>query len=182
MTKEEVLREHVYESNLIEGIEVDPGDPLFDSHLEAARIAARGRIVHPNYLHHVLTRGVTEMLYFGGKYRRCNVRVGRDICPHWKEVRRLMLQWTELVDDFATYGTTTEDIAFCAFTHQEHFLCIHPYQDGNGRTGRLVWNMLRVSRGLPWQIEPAETKWEYYAKIVDYRNRVFNEHYPDVYP
>ena len=84
------LKEHVVQSNLIENIISCSGKPLYDSHLNAARIAAKGKIIHPNRLHKLLARGVPSLSIHGGKHRACAVWVGEKEMPHFKNVPMLM--------------------------------------------------------------------------------------------
>lgn len=174
-----LLSRHVYESNLIEQITACPGEPLYDGHLVAARVAARGEIVHPNTLHAILASGVPGLRVCGGKYRPHDVAVGRNPMPRWQKVPMLMEDWFSLVEE---YKQTSESIDELAHLLHAWFLSIHPYVDGNGRTARLVWNMLRINRGLPWHIEPAETKHSYYARIRGIETDLFKKTYPKVYP
>jgi hypothetical protein len=41
------------------------------------------------------------------------------------------------------------------------FVYIHPYFDGNGRTGRFLMNVMLASGGYPWTIIPVERRNEY---------------------
>lgn len=173
-----LLRRHVLESNSIEGISEESGKPLFDCHLAAARLAAEGNFSHPNKLHALLTRGVPQLRIGGGQYRRCGVAVGDRMMPHSKFVPTLMEHWFSLVGE---YGRVED--GFEKLSHFLHawLLCIHPYHDGNGRTSRLVWNMLRLRKGLPWHIESASNKKKYYAEIRRVE-KVFRDRHPNVYP
>lgn len=173
-----LLRRHVKESNLIEGIIAKPGEPEYEGHLVAARVASRGRIVPPNHLHRLLTRPVAGFGSASGSYRTCGVAVGSQNMPHWREVPALMEEWSDLVQQ---YQKTDTDSEFAAFLLHAWLLCIHPWIDGNGRTARLVWNMLRVSKGLSWHVQPAHTKYAYYVKIRDIEERIFKKDHEHAY-
>lgn len=43
------------------------------------------------------------------------------------------------------------------------FVYIHPYMDGNGRTGRFLMNAMVASGGFPWMIIPVDRRAEYMA-------------------
>lgn len=43
------------------------------------------------------------------------------------------------------------------------FVYIHPYMDGNGRTGRFLMNAMAASAGFPWMITPVDRRAEYMA-------------------
>ncbi len=173
-----LLLKYVYESNLIEGIIAGPGSPLYDDHLAAAQVAACGVVVHPNELHGLLTNRIPELRMFSGKYRTCDVYFGQNVMPRFEHVPKLMEQWLSLVREYELSDKNFDELA--RLLH-DWLLCIHPYVDGNGRTARLVWNMLRVSKNLPWHIEEARTKFHYYERIIILEKHVFIKVYPDVY-
>lgn len=175
---EPMLRQHVIESNRIERIIAGPSKPEYRSHLAAARLAADG-IVAPCRLHAALARGVPGMEVYGGKLRTCGVRVGDRVMPHSSHVPRLMEEVDVLIDQYRRVSVL--DCSYAAWLIHAHLLCVHPWQDGNGRTARLVWNMLRVSRGLPWLVQTAASKGRYYREIASFEKCVFYKQYPDVY-
>jgi fido (protein-threonine AMPylation protein) len=43
-----------------------------------------------------------------------------------------------------------------------HFECVHPFFDGNGRTGRILYNIHRLKLGLPIHVIKEEEKLSYY--------------------
>ena len=47
------------------------------------------------------------------------------------------------------------------------FVYIHPYKDGNGRTGRLLMNMMLASGGYPWTVVPLERRDTYMTSLED---------------
>ncbi len=61
-------------------------------------------------------------------YRKVNVMVGDTIPPTWQNVPRLMTQLVEAIPDL-----TAEELF-------KEFEEIHPFRDGNGRVGALLWN------------------------------------------
>jgi Fic family protein len=95
---------------------------------------------------------------------KVNVRVGARICPEHTEVNKLLKQW------FKKYGT----VDFCKdlskkkkeeAIKQAHieFEGIHPYEDGNGRIGRMLLNWHRLQSGLaPLIIHTGAEQQEYY--------------------
>jgi hypothetical protein len=63
-------------------------------------------------------------------FRDCGVYVGGRECPNWTEVPRLMAAWEEGL------ARLTPDEAYLEFEG------IHPFRDGNGRTGKIIHNTL----------------------------------------
>ncbi len=47
------------------------------------------------------------------------------------------------------------------------FVYIHPYMDGNGRTGRFLMNVMLASGGYPWTVVPLERRDEYMAALEE---------------
>ena len=45
------------------------------------------------------------------------------------------------------------------------FVYIHPYMDGNGRTGRFLMNVMLASGGYPWTVMPVTRRTEYLSAL-----------------
>lgn len=65
--------------------------------------------------------------------RECNVMVGNHVLPLWEKVNALLVEWGEQV---ASGHFKAPLDAYRAL------LDVHPFEDGNGRTGKVVLNML----------------------------------------
>jgi len=76
-----------------------------------------------------------------GKYRAINVTVGGRLCPSPADVPRLTEEWVQ----FHGMAQTKEDIV----TGHVAFEKVHPFEDGNGRTGRFIMNLQLYMAGLP---------------------------------
>jgi Fic family protein len=68
-----------------------------------------------------------------GCWRKCGVRVGSHIAPPPQEVPRLMQRWIENLPNM------TPEQAY------KEFQLVHPFRDGNGRVGKIVYNLLSGS-------------------------------------
>jgi len=82
---------------------------------------------------------------FEGKLRRINVRVGVHIAPPYYSVPRKLgtiIKW------FNSNHDKHHPIVVAAYFHSE-FENIHPFVDGNGRTGRLLMNFMLTKAGFP---------------------------------
>lgn len=108
-----------------------------------------------------------------GELRLCNVSAGiggRSYLAYNKVARA--------VDDFCGWlneelaGADRTNIAACyRLSFEAHFrlVTIHPWVDGNGRTTRLVMNMIQRQLGLVPSIVRKEDKGEYIQSLVDSR-------------
>jgi Fic family protein len=45
------------------------------------------------------------------------------------------------------------------------YVYIHPYMDGNGRTGRFLMNVMMASAGYPWTVIPVQLRAPYMAAL-----------------
>lgn len=45
------------------------------------------------------------------------------------------------------------------------FVYIHPYSDGNGRTGRFLMNVMNAAAGYPWTVVPVQSRAQYMAAL-----------------
>ncbi|MDE6537369.1 MAG: Fic family protein [Muribaculaceae bacterium] len=108
-----------------------------------------------------------------GEFRLCNVSAGiggRSYLAYNKVPRAVedFCKW--LNDEIANIDKT--DIAACyRLTFEAHFrlVIIHPWVDGNGRTTRMVMNMIQRQLGLIPSIVRKEDKGEYIQSLVDSR-------------
>lgn len=168
------LASFVRASNAIEDIfdpPYGPGTPEFDDHLSAARRVAAGSLDDIFQIHFVLTHrllGPTS----AGIPRQSEVTIGGAAPPSpGAHLRSHLRRYARYYVEGPRAGELPA--AFAWRMHHE-FECVHPFVDGNGRTGRLLLNALRRRFGLPWQtINPGPEQANYYRSIRQYRRRHF---------
>lgn len=157
---------------------------LKGAYLHAFRIAAENPTYTPKLLQQlsalVMRRTGSEYSTIAGhfdsskgEFRLCNVSAGiggRSYLPFNKV--------PQAVDDFCSWlneeisDVDKENIVACyRLSFEAHFrlVTIHPWVDGNGRTTRLVMNMIQRQLGLVPSIVRKEDKGEYIQSLVDSR-------------
>jgi len=158
---DEQASEFIFESNGIEEIHYDPALALQEwKHKDTKIPELRGqakalRYVIKRFGHAKLTVDVIVKLHkllmsqllppecLG--LRRDLVRVGSRICPYPIEIRPMLLRWLEKVN---AMKKPTEDEIWQTHLAYEY---IHPFIDGNGRSGRLLWLWLRFKFGFNYK-------------------------------
>ncbi|MDE5997885.1 MAG: Fic family protein [Muribaculaceae bacterium] len=157
---------------------------LKDAYLHAFKIASENPTYTPQLLQQlsalVMRRTGTGYSTIAGQFdssrgefRLCNVSAGiggRSYLAYNKVPRAVedFCKW--LNDEIANIDKT--DIAACyRLSFEAHFrlVTIHPWVDGNGRTTRLVMNMIQRQLGLVPSIVRREDKGEYIQSLVDSR-------------
>jgi Fic family protein len=95
-------------------------------------------------LHQLVTDRVLDE---AGQFRRgaVSIRGSQLQPPPAREVPALMDEWLAWL---AGEGRAYEPVARAAIAHHG-FLAVHPFLDGNGRTGRLLLNLLLMRDGYP---------------------------------
>lgn len=102
---------------------------------------------------------------WAGRWRRHKVTVGGRECPGWEHVPGLMFDW---IAAFHWLPTLPEEkragLDTISVIKNAHvgFEKIHPFLDGNGRTGRMIMNWMRVRVGLEPLLIRASERWQYY--------------------
>jgi len=170
MENQELLEKYVIESNAIENISVKKNHHLFADHLKAATLVWRSAeerkvVVTPRSIHGILMK---NELADAGNYRKVMVWVGRERKALPEDVTMLMTRWEDdLLRDMWVPRDTAENLAW----HYHHwFEAIHPFVDGNGRTGRLILNNIRLIFGLPWLVIPFAERARYYDSILQWES------------
>ena len=83
------------------------------------------------------------------------------------DVRRLL---SELVRWYDKNRTRYPPLVLAAVVHNQ-FECIHPFQDGNGRVGRILLNNILLKHRMPPLNIELRNRHEYYAALQAYEKR-----------
>lgn len=84
---------------------------------------------------------------WAGKLRIVNIVVGQHQPPHYSKVPNLMYQYTDELNYRISKIGEQEDLIKClAYTHHR-MVYIHPFNNGNGRTARLITDLIAKQQG-----------------------------------
>lgn len=157
-TNPEVI-EFLRESNAIEGI--------WDDHSLQDAIKAWDYLVMQKELTESVILGTHHFLMANqgglclneiGNFRRCEVTIGGHHAPNYFLVPGMIKSWLALAGKIKTSKWPDEWIKQLYIQYET----IHPFVDGNGRTGRMFLNYQRVKAGLPILVIYESRKYEYY--------------------
>lgn len=103
-------------------------------------------------IHHLILKNIDDEN--AGRYRSINVRISgsQHEPPHFLQVENAM---QELFDWYNQEKDRLHPVELAALFHFK-FVYIHPFADGNGRTARLLMNLILMSHGYPPAIVKAE--------------------------
>lgn len=157
---------------------------LKDAYLYAFRIASENPTYTPQLLQQlsalVMRRTGSEYSTIAGhfdsskgEFRRCNVSAGIGGRSYltYNKVPRTVDDFCRWLNDEIAKADKTNIAACYRLSFEAHFrlVTIHPWVDGNGRTTRLVMNMIQRQLGLIPSIVTKEDKGEYIQSLVDSR-------------
>ena len=186
-----------YHSNATEGstmTESDVAAVIFDHKVLRNRTAIEQReaINHQTALHFLLDelrsggkdfeitpelvkathlRLMNGIISSAGEYRDHGARIGGASVPlaNFIKIPSLISQWTACVNE-----ETSDPIALLATSHGD-FEKIHPFSDGNGRTGRLILFVMALRFGLVPPIIHKERRVAYYKYLELYQVRELSD-------
>lgn len=146
---------HIIQSNLIEGV-TDPKE-VAQSMIAWNYLATKEELTFSTIMqtHNlIMTNLMPARLGGRGSLRIYNVTVGGRLCPHWHNVPENLDVWIVQMKNWKHLDPKTMHILF------EY---IHPFADGNGRTGRLLMWWHEIKLGLdPTLIKYVERE-DYYS-------------------
>ena len=155
MTKKNMNKEleFLYESNMIEG-EMS-GLALLDAHMAWEHICSLKKkklsVDDIMMTHYYLMKSLNPRI--AGVRRKVPVYIGGREAVNAGQIGRLLMQLTE------NKPKTWAEIKKWHIDYEG----IHPFEDGNGRTGRIIMNWHRKINKLPiLVIHHGSEKWDYY--------------------
>lgn len=100
-----------------------------------------------------------------GRYRETNVRIaGADhIPPHAWEINQLMTAWGDWLKEAQTQAHPVQTAALA----HHRLVAVHPFIDGNGRTARLVMNLILMQQGYPPAVIQRISRVQYYRVLAE---------------
>jgi len=117
------------------------------------------------FLHQMLMSGINDKI--AGRFRKKGeyVRVGTHIAPAPEYIERM-------IDSVSVEYSSSLNSYFIDNIAKFHldFEAIHPFNDGNGRIGRILINYQLARIGLPSVIIRDKEKKEYYRSFSEYRD------------
>jgi len=96
-------------------------------------------------IHRIILKNINDQE--GGNYRNTSVRImgAVHLPPNPVKIPALM---SEFIEWYFKNKQTLPVPELAAWIHY-HFVCIHPFLDGNGRTSRLLMNLVLMQNGYP---------------------------------
>ena len=104
-----------------------------------------------------------DLISQAGKYRTVQVFIGNSIPPKPHEVPEKM---TNLLKWYSKNKNKLHPLVVASYFHTE-FEKIHPFVDGNGRTGRLIMNFILYKNKYPMINIPNSRKFKYYKVLQE---------------
>ncbi|XP_029676495.1 protein adenylyltransferase Fic-like [Formica exsecta] len=98
----------------------------------------------------------------GGEFRRTQVYVGGHIPPGPDDIHYLMEEFVLWLN--SEQAIRMHPVRYAALAHYK-LVHIHPFADGNGRTSRLLMNMILMRAGYPPVIIHKQHRHKYYENL-----------------
>lgn len=177
--KEEIAISFTYNTNAIEGStitleetreiikdKISPNRPLRDiSETEAHNLVFLEMLEQKKAIDNGVLLNWHKKIFekskpdISGKYRDYPVRVGDYLAPDWQEVKEMMNNFLEFINN-----SKINPVELSARAHYR-FEKIHPFGDGNGRIGRLIMNHILWHRKYPMIVIEYKKRKSYYKAL-----------------
>jgi Fic family protein len=150
-----ITTNHIIQSNLIEGVrdfkEIQQSIIAWQ-YLEHQESLQLSTILQTHNL--IMQNLMPQRLGGRGSLRVTNVQVDGRVCPSWHDVPDLLDEWITKMQNWSLdFDPVKAHIDF------EH---IHPFRDGNGRTGRMLMWWHEIKAGLPPTLIEYDKREDYY--------------------
>ena len=136
------------------------------------------RLIDIKNIHHLVLKGIDNKN--AGAYRTQNVGVVKSDGDIYSFTGPLKIE--EEMNEFIEWlhsQTIEEPILLASLVHLK-FVSIHPFIDGNGRTARLLMNLVLLQNGYPQAIIKVSSRAEYIQAVEIYQQSSNND-YSDFY-
>lgn len=148
------------ESNLIEGVGLEGLESSKKAYLYLMQVKEPLTLKHILKTHKLLMSTLNPRI--AGKIRQVAVGIYSGgilikSCPKPEEIQGMMNRFLRRVNE-----PSDNSGSFCQSCHIE-FEMMHPFEDGNGRTGRIILAWMRKQMGLPLLTILNSEKDKYYA-------------------
>lgn len=181
---EESYYHHIYHTVAIEGNTLSlseirhiietryavPGKSLFEQN-EVIGVDAAMKYLNTTLVSRIGTVTISDILEIhrrvlgyvdpvaAGRYRTTQVFVGHHIPPHPRDVEKHMQELVQWIN--SEEALSLHPVELAALAHYK-LVYIHPFIDGNGRTSRLLMNLVLMQAGYPPISIHKEQRSEYY--------------------
>lgn len=169
------VREFIVQSNLIES---EYGEDAVQEALAAWDYVQTQDTMTPEVVkktHAILMENRSLEKKFKGEYRDCPVYIGGHAAMNAAKVPFAVEEWCDAMNSVGLRTVAKHVNGTDAFKEQNskslhiQYESIHPFADGNGRTGRIFMNWWRLRAGLPILVinsdwpDPLGEQAEYYS-------------------
>lgn len=159
---EKEIKQFLVESNAIEG--VYDSDSLMQAQLAWEFLISHKELSTENILgtHLILMAHQDLEPEHKGHFRNCPIWIGGREGSDFRNIPDLIQSWLNQIDITGDPDLPPEEQDSILQNLHVQYEHIHPFVDGNGRTGRMFWNFLRLKRGLPLKIIYENERFDYY--------------------
>uniref|UniRef100_A0A8C6YDZ6 Protein adenylyltransferase FICD n=1 Tax=Naja naja TaxID=35670 RepID=A0A8C6YDZ6_NAJNA len=171
---EESYYHHIYHTVAIEGNTLTLAEIRLEEQNEVIGMHAAMKYVNTTLLSRIGSVSLPDVLEIhrrvlgyvdpieGGRFRTTQVFVGHHVPPHPRDVEKQMLEFVQWINSEDAMGL--HPVEFAALAHYK-LVYIHPFVDGNGRTSRLLMNLILMQAGYPPITIRKEQRAEYYHAL-----------------